>query len=277
MAKEGRSKKSWKYVRYLVVFKWIFLTVRFLLTIPFYILNFFVKLSRRVERRVETRKIEKKRGSIGSKYSKLKVVRKISGDFDDWEKHLMKSDSTIGIVLGARGSGKSALALKVFENIYSKTNMKLYAMGFRKEEMPSWIEVVESVDRIKNNSHVLIDEGGVLFSSRKSMSLPNKLLSELILIARHKNLSILFISQNSSNLDVNVLRQADYLLLKPSSLLQKSFERKIIKDLYIRTQDGFKEYKSDKGITYLHSDRFDGFISNPLPSFWNMAISKSWK
>ena len=181
--------------------------------------------------------------------------------------------------MGARGSGKSAIGIKILENLYSQTKNKrnYFAMGFIKAEMPSWINVVDSIDKIKNNSYVLIDEGGILFSSRKSMSLANKLLSELILIARHKNLSIIFISQNSSNLEVNILRQADYLILKPSSLLQKDFERKIIKDLYSKLSIDFKKLENIKGVAYIHSDVFEGFVENSLPSFWTSSLSKSFE
>ena len=150
-------------------------------------------------------------------------------------------------------------------------------MGFKESEMPSWIKVVKDVEEIENDSFVLIDEGGILFSSRNAMSNANKLLSGLILISRHKNLNILFISQNSSNLDVNILRQADFLVLKPSSLLQKDFERKIIQKLYEKTEDDFEKFKENKGITYIYSSNFTGFVSNLLPSFWGAEISKSFK
>ena len=111
------------------------------------------------------------------------------------------------------------------------------------------------------------------------MSNANKVLSDLILISRHKGINILFISQNSSNLEINVLRQADLLILKPSSLLQKNFERNIVKKIYKNTQKEFKTLKEKEGkrITYFYSDEFRGFISNPLPSFWEESLSKSFK
>ena len=131
-------------------------------------------------------------------------------------------------------------------------------MVFQEEDMPIWIDVVEDIKQLKNKSFVLIDEGGILFSSRSSMAEPNKLLSELMFIARHKSISIIFISQNSANLEINAIRQADYLVLKPSSLLQKDFERKKIKEIYEDIGAKLKKYKKDnvKGITYIYSDEF---------------------
>lgn len=225
---------------------------------------------------VQKKKIEKNRSSVKAEYEKFNIIQHDTGDFDAFEKKLMKSDSTIGLVLGARGSGKTAIAVKLLENIYAKTKKTCFALGFKEEDMPIWIDVVEDIKDIKNNSFVLIDEGGILFSSRRSMAEPNKLLSELMFIARHKNMSIIFISQNSANLEINAIRQADYLVLKTSSLLQKDFERTKIKDIYESLSEKFKQYKKIRGITYIYSDEFMGFVENPLPSFWTKKISKAF-
>jgi len=176
----------------------------------------------------EEKKIKKKKDEMKPNYEDFEIVSTDKGDYKEWENKLYKSDSKIGIILGARGTGKTAFGIKFLENVHAKLGKRCYAIGFKNESMPSWINVIEDISELGNNAFVLIDEGGILFGSRNSMSSANKMLSDLILVARHKNLTILFISQNSSNLDVNILRQADFLILKPSSLLQKDFERKII-------------------------------------------------
>ena len=108
------------------------------------------------------------------------------------------------------------------------------------------------------------------------MSNINKLFSKMLFISRHKSLSITLVTQNSSNIDVNAIRQADYLILKPSALLQKDFERKKIQEIYNNVQDHFDEYKNDKRVAYIYSDQFIGFVKNKLPSFWNDNLSKSF-
>ncbi|MDO8459709.1 MAG: zonular occludens toxin domain-containing protein [Nanoarchaeota archaeon] len=244
------------------------------------ILMKLMKLPFRIYKKNKQRTIEKeineKRESLKAEYISFKIIREDKGSLQKWEEDLFNSDSKIGIVLGARGSGKSAFGLKLLENIYAKKCRKCCAIGFLENEMPSWIEVVENVPQIRNDSIVLIDEGGVLFNSRKSMTSANTILGELMLIARHKNISILFISQNSSNLDINILRQADYLVLKPSSLLQKDFERKKIREIYDSREKDFEKYREEEGLSYIYSDKFQGFITNQLPSFWNTKLSKSF-
>lgn len=210
-------------------------------------------------------------------YVPFSTVKSINGNFHNFEKMLSSKDSTIGIILGARGSGKSAFGLKFLENLHAVTGRKIVAMGFQRGELPHWIHTIDDIEFIENNSYVLIDEGGILFNARQGFSDANQLLSKLLLIARHKDLSIMFISQNSSNLEINAIRQADYLVLKPSSLLQLDFERKKIKDIYIEASEDFARYKRTKGLTYIYSDTFKGFVSNPLPTFWTTSISKSFR
>jgi len=269
MKKKGKKKSYfWNYFGK---------TLFFIIKIPYYLIKGIIVLSKKISVKSQENKIKKKRESIKAKYTPCKIVETISGDYKTWFNKTIDSDSQIGIILGARGSGKTGFGVKMLENIYSKHKRKCFAIGFQPNEFPSWIKVVLDISKLENDSWVLIDEGGVLFNSRSSMSSANKLLSQLILIARHKNINILFISQNSSNLDINILRQADFLVLKKSSLLQKEFERKIIQKIYSRSKDKFKEYQEDKGLAYIYAEKFRGFVSNTLPSFWKEEISKSFK
>ncbi len=212
-----------------------------------------------------------------ARYVPFEILKTNEGNFGQFEIHLMDSKSSIGIILGARGSGKSALGMRLLENVTAKTGRLACAMGFSEENLPRWIRTVKDISDAPNGSFVLIDEGGILFSSRGSMSNPNKLLSAFLLVARHKDLSVLFISQNSANLEVNAIRQADYLLLRRSSLLQKDFERKKIKEVYADAEAGFSEFSSfGNRLTYVYSNEFRGYIINQLPSFWNDKTSKSF-
>ena len=210
-------------------------------------------------------------------YDQHQILEEISGDYSDYEEFINTNKSTIGLIVGARGTGKSAIAMRMLENLKAKTNRNCMAMGFNAAELPNWIKCVDDLENLENDSFIVIDEGGILFSSRSSMSGMNKMLSSLILVARHKNISILFITQNSSNIDINIIRQVDYMVMKPSSLLQLDFERKKIADIYKEVTAKFEDHKNWRGVTYIYSDRFQGFFNNNLPSFWNEDISKNFK
>jgi len=225
--------------------------------------------------KVEEKKIANKKPKIQAKYDSLKELKLKKGQLPKFEEKLYNNKSTIGLILGARGTGKSAIGMRLLENFKAKTSKKVYALGFKEESLPDWIKAIRNIEEIANNSVILIDEGGIEFSSRKAMSNANKILSEILLISRHKDLSVIFITQNSSNLEINVIRQSDYLILKPSSLLQKDFERKKIKDVYSEVDKEFEELE-DPGLTYIYANNYLGFVSNSLPSFWSEKVSKGY-
>ncbi|MFH1248637.1 MAG: zonular occludens toxin domain-containing protein [archaeon] len=209
-------------------------------------------------------------------YEPLQEIKKISGSSSEFERKLLLGKSTIGIIIGARGSGKSAIGMRIVENIKEKTKKKIYAMGFNRNFIPNWISISSDLNEVDNNSVLIVDESGITFSSRNSMSEINKLISSILLIARHKDISVIFITQNSSNLEINTIRQADYLILKPHSLLQLDFERKKIREIYKEVEHDFKKFKDIKGIAYIYSDQLRGFVSNTLPTFWSSGLSKSF-
>ena len=284
--KKQTKRKLWKWFKVSIV--WIFRTLWKMIAWIFSSLWSLTKwsakkTSKSIQKQTAKRKEKKKKADIEKQepkglpqYQEFKQIKKIKGSYKTFENYLLKNKSTIGIILGARGTGKSAIGMSILENFASKTKKNIYALGFKQSAVPKWIKVIKDIEDIEENAMLLIDEGGIEFSSRDAMSNANKLLSKILLIARHKDLSVMFISQNSSNLEINAIRQADYLLLKPSSLLQKDFERKKIKAIYEESQKHFDELKGTQGLTYVYADKFRGFVTNSLPSFWSDKVSKGY-
>jgi len=60
-------------------------------------------------------------------------------------------------------------------------------------------------------------------------------------------------------------------------LLQRDFERKKIKEIYEEAMEKFRKHKNVIGLTYIYSEQFKGFVSNPLPKFWSQKVSKSFR
>lgn len=203
----------------------------------------------------------------------FKLSKKAAGSFDDFKKRLDKS-SLIILITGKRGSGKTALGFSFLEALSRKR--KAYYLG--KARLPRFVKQVKDMKEVRNNSVVLIDEAAISYSSRNSMKKSNKLLGELMLIARHKNLSLIIITQNSAMLDLNVMRLADTLLFKEPSLLQARFERKSILDLFRKAEGYFKKIPSEdrKKYFYVIDDEFEGLLSYSLPSFWNEGMSRTF-
>ena len=210
----------------------------------------------------------KKEGAI-----EFDVVKAVKGSLDDFQDRLRKS-SLIILIVGKRGSGKTALGFKFLESLTGRR--KAYYIG--KAKLPWWIKQVETIEGVRNDSLVLIDEGVLSYSARDAMSKSSKFLSKLMAIARHKNLTLIVITQNSAMLDLNILRLADTLLFKELSLLQSRFERKALADLFKKVDTSFSKIKDrdKKKYFYVIDDEFEGMLTSPLPKFWSEKISKSY-
>jgi hypothetical protein len=142
--------------------------------------------------------------------------------------------------------------------------------------MPKWINPVADVEKAANNSVVLVDEGAISFSSRESMSSKNKDLIKILAITRHKNLTLIFITQNTGLIDKSILKLVYILFVKEGSLLQTDMERPELKKFYEKANSSFKEAQGNKKkYVYIIDDDFEGFVSYRLPSFWSSKLSKN--
>lgn len=220
--------------------------------------------------------IFKKKEESKEPYVPFEKYKEEKGDYEEFY-HKIKRDSVIILITGKRGSGKTSLGMKLLEFFKHETNKKCYVLGYEKSRLPFWIKKAENIEKIPNNSVTLFDEGAVMFSARESMKNINKELGKIMAIARHKNLTLILITQSSAMIDLNVLRLADVLLLKEPSLLQSKFERKAIKDIYEQVAPKFKGLDVKKAYFYVWDDDFQGLLKYGLPEFWNEKISKSFK
>ena len=212
---------------------------------------------------------------ISAKFDSLQILKQIKGDYSLAEKRL-HGDSVIALIFGKRGSGKSSLGFRLLENIHSRTGRRCYTLGINQMLLPKWIASVDNAKNVPNGGVLLVDEGAITFGARDSMKAKNKELSNLMAIARHKGLTLIFVTQNTSMLDRNILKLSDILLIKEGSLLQLEMERPEIKKFYEKAAESFKKIKGNrKGFFYLIDSDFEGVLSYNLPSFWGDALSKN--
>jgi hypothetical protein len=206
----------------------------------------------------------------------LTPLNMIQGSYDDFSRSLA-SRSSIILIFGKRGSGKSALGFRLLENIYAKTKRPCFVLGVDYKLLPAWISEIKEIENVKGNGIVLIDEGAIAFSSRESMKKGNVTLGKMLATARHKDLTLIFITQNTGMIDKNVLNLTDVVIGNEISLLQKQMERPALRQFIEKADAAFKNLANEERINhcYIFSDDFEGLCSVTLPSFWSGRISKS--
>jgi len=186
---------------------------------------------------------------------------------------LLSTKSMIMTIIGKRGSGKTALGFYLLEQLKELTNKRICTVGF--PELTPY-KNYEDIEDVSSGSIALIDEGSMKFDARRSMSEGNIKLGNVLKIARHNDISVILITQNTADIEVRVLRMSDIFFLKEPSLVQTFFERSFIKRLYAHISPIFMNKESDHTpYYYIFSDKLQGLYKCDLPKFWTEGISKA--
>ena len=170
------------------------------------------------------------------------------------------------LILGRRGSGKTALAARISEFISATYGLAVYWIGLPSAEghalLPRWIKLVNSPEQCPPGSIILADEAGLRYASLAFNTRENQLLRSLLMITRHRNSSLVFAVQSSRDLENSVIRQADT-------------ERRDLQPIPKKAAEVFQRIPKDKraASAMVFDDMFTGLISTTLPSFWSNELS----
>lgn len=201
------------------------------------------------------------------------------------------------LILGSRGSGKTALGHRLLEVFaHGNDDIDAYIMGFPAEEadrLPDWIDPLPSaisMDDWPEDSVVLLHEAHQIMHARRSMDVENLEIDQLLTVSRHRNTTVITETQQSQRLDRNAVTAVDGVIVREPALLQSEFERKQVRKIIKRADDVFDQYvdtieteqytwreKSEAAqkTAFIHSERFVGEYPHDiqLADHWSESIS----
>ena len=184
------------------------------------------------------------------------------------------------LILGNRGSGKSALGYKFLE--YLRYTADLYVVGLPRKArrlLPEWVGVVPTLADLPPHAIALIDESYMLFHSRSSTSSRTRMLSNLINLSRQREQTLIFVSQESRQVDMNIASSANVIIFKNPGILQLEFERKQLSKIAAEAHIRFAVVGKDKNswcFVYAPESNVATMMQNSLPSFWTPGLSNAY-
>ncbi len=151
------------------------------------------------------------------------------------------------LILGNRGSGKSALGYRLLQ--YLRFSADVYVVGLPRKArrlLPEWIGSVPTLEELPSNAIGLIDESYTLFHSRSSASSRAKVLSNLINLSRQREQTLIFVTQESRQIDMNIASSANVIIFKNPGILQLEFERKQLSKIAAQAKVEFAAIEKGK-------------------------------
>lgn len=194
------------------------------------------------------------------------------------------------VITGHRGEGKSALGWWLAQEMQSKTGKQIAAIGIppaAQQALPKrgfgkggirYVADLSAIAALKP-SIVICDEAAFMASSRRAMSRENQEWLKLIAICRHKDHLLVFIHQHSRQLDVQILMDADLVLMKRPTLLHLRAAKAEFAPEIGEAFTLFSEMSGDTRKKVYVVDYHYGnskMLPAKMPKWWNDKISKSY-
>lgn len=203
------------------------------------------------------------------------------GSVEQQDAHKWAQSLNVGkviLILGRRGSGKTALAAKVVEFCQAFHKMPGFWLGLpsiAKTLLPTWINIVDCLEQCPKNAVVICDEAGLEFLSLNFTKKRNLDLRKMLFVARQRKMIFVFAAQHSRDIDASIMRMVDCVIFKEPSLTQPENERREILTKAKRAASAFKQIPPERRLAaaYVIDHSYEGIIESKLPSFWSEGLS----
>ena len=185
---------------------------------------------------------------------------------------------SVVLIVGKRGSGKSALGYRLLELLRNRAFP--YVVGAPQQAMkllPDWIGLVPTLEELPTKSVALIDEAYLRYHSRRSMADESTSMSQILNLSRQRDQTLIFVSQEARQVDRNVSSSANLVVFKEMGILQLDFERRELRKLTEEARQAIESVRGNRqpwSYVYAPDSDFLGLLENELPSFWKPGLSR---
>ena len=184
------------------------------------------------------------------------------------------------LILGHRGSGKTALAFRLQELL--RDVAVPYAVGLPGKAsglLPDWYGLAQDFDSVPTNAVIYVPESYRLFHARDTQSAQGRAVADLVNLSRHRKHTLIFDVQNAVQLDRNIVSEVDLVLVKEPGPFQQGFERTRLQGIMDSARAAFAgagkgRKKRAVWVVAPGADIKGQLMENLLPTFWSESLSR---
>lgn len=201
-------------------------------------------------------------------------------------RHFKYGKSKIMYVCGARDSGKTCFSFWLAEEIHlQEPRMRIAYVGVKLEESvrPKWCDNFEDINDVPYGYLVILDELAVKYNAREHATTENISLGQLLAIARHKDLSVIAITQDPNMGEINVWRLKDMIVYKRSNTYElpdrdtKGSRTSKIMEFWRYIKRWLKPTRQEQALFEYQANNRVMLLIYPIPECWNEKLSKAFR
>ena len=191
------------------------------------------------------------------------------------------------LVTGFRGEGKTAMSWWLADRLRKAKGYpsRVVAYGLPATGLKllrKWGQnAASSPDQLAalKPSIIVADEAAFSANARRSMSEDSVQLMKLFAICRHKGHLMIFISQTSRQVDIQIVEQADLVLMKKPSALQGKTARKELKEQTHGAFAALADKVDSRAWVYAYDPQTDAakVLKSSKPTWWTEKLSTMYE
>tara|TARA_Y100000310_G_scaffold232613_1_gene235463 strand:+ start:202 stop:933 length:732 start_codon:yes stop_codon:yes gene_type:complete len=192
-------------------------------------------------------------------------------------------------ITGFRGTGKTALAWWLTDELRNTPGFPSRVATYNAPDaamtiLPEWartnLTTVREIADLQKDSNklgyiIVIDEAVLSNNARRAMSKENVDFMSLFALLRQKGHLVIFIAQDSNQMDVAIIDQADLLLMKKPSALQVKRARATLSEQLNEAFVQINEKQEPRAWVYAYDPMTDGskLLKSQMPVWWTDKVS----
>ena len=193
-----------------------------------------------------------------------------------WKK--VSPHPSVTLILGDVRSGKTTAACSLID-YYKRQGLQIYMAADRSivRQFPKWFKHTSpSRPTAKPNSVIFVDDAHQYFYAREWKEGAAKLLDFIARARYHIGSSIIYTTQQSRVLDVNLTGMVNTYIFKRPSRLQLKFERKEVRELFEVATKELKTKNFNVRWAYIDSNEYEGLMKIKKPSWYTKKMSVAY-